>query len=165
MVQSLDEGGRILIVDEDKTFRDSTASLLGQEHYECVCAPDATTAAESLRAAAFDLLITDVKMPGNLNLELIQGIIDSIANIPLVLVTGHPSLHSAIESFQLPVVAYLVKPFERDDLLAAVDKAMAAARLSRVARTMSQRLQNWHQDLDNACRQQRGIRRTTQTLG
>jgi len=64
-------------------------------------------------------------------------------------VTGHPSLRSAVDALQLPVVAYLVKPFELDELLAAVRPALTRARLSKTVHSVSQRLQEWQGELEH----------------
>jgi DNA-binding NarL/FixJ family response regulator len=68
----------------------------------------------------YDLLIADIKMPGNSDLEFISALPKIAEGMPVILVTGYPSLNSAIESVQLPVVAYLVKPFELNELLVRV---------------------------------------------
>lgn len=147
MHQNGDKRGRILIADGDEIFRYSTAALLSREHYTCECAPDASSALVLLREAAYDLLIADIEMPGNLNLELIRDLAAQDAHIPVALVTENPSLPSALASFQLPVVAYLVKPFAHNELFALVDKVMAPARLMARIRILSERLQEWQQDL------------------
>jgi two-component system NtrC family sensor kinase len=116
--------GRILIADDEETFVNSMADLLRREGYECGCAPNAIVAAELLRSNDYDLLIADIKMEGNFELELIQDLPQIAAGMPVILVTGYPSLKSAIQSVQLPVVAYLVKPFEFKELLEQVEKSI-----------------------------------------
>ena len=116
--------GRILIADDEEIFLNSMADLLRREGYECGCAPDAIVAAELLRSNDYDLLIADIKMEGNFELEFIQDLPQIAAGMPVILVTGYPSMKSAIQSVQLPVVAYLVKPFEFKELLEQVEKSI-----------------------------------------
>ena len=96
-----------------KTRREHvTADLLRKEGYHCDCALDAATAAEMLRSDRYELLIADIKMPGNPQLELIKDLPNIAQDVPVILVTGYPSLNSAIQSVQMPVAAYLVKPVD-----------------------------------------------------
>ncbi len=114
------ESKRILIADDEESFLYSTADILRREGYECGCATDARTATDMLGRENYDLLIADIKMPGNSDLEFISALPKIAEGMPVILVTGYPSLNSAIESVQLPVVAYLVKPFELNELLVRV---------------------------------------------
>lgn len=118
------ELGRILLADDEELFLHSTADLLRRQGYECDCAVDARTAVEMLGKKSYDLLIADIKMPGNPDLEFIKELPRIAEGMPAILVTGYPSLNSAIQSIQLPVVSYLIKPFEFSDLLAQVMSAI-----------------------------------------
>jgi len=116
----MDHPGRILIADDEETFLHSTADLLRREGYECDCARDAATAADMLKQTKYDLLIADIKMPGNWELELIREIRSITKDMPVILVTGSPSLDTTKQAVQLRVVAYLVKPVDFDQMLALV---------------------------------------------
>ena len=87
---------RISVADDDEAFLHSTADLLRREGYECSCASDAETAAEMLRADEYALLISDIKMSGNSQLEFIQELPRIAKNMQIILMTGYPSLDSAI---------------------------------------------------------------------
>jgi ActR/RegA family two-component response regulator len=140
--------GRILIADDEETFLNSTADLLRREGYQCDCAPDAIVAAEILRSADYDLLIADIKMKGNSELELIRNIPQLAEGMPVILVTGYPSVKSAVQSIHLPVAAYLVKPLEFDKLLAQVQDAIKNFRLFKAVESTQRRLQQWGKDLN-----------------
>ena len=109
--------GRILIADDEKTFLAAMAQLLCNEGFECDCAEDATEVLEKLSKKTYDLLIADIKMPGNSNLELIRQLSQTAPAVSIILVTGYPSQQTAIEAVQLPVAAYLVKPVDFPQLL------------------------------------------------
>jgi DNA-binding NarL/FixJ family response regulator len=142
------ELGRILIADDEELFTHSTAALLRREGYECACAPDAATVAAMLREDTYDLLIADIKMPGNRDLELIRELPRLAEELSVILVTGYPSLQSAIQAIQLPVVAYLVKPLAFDALQAEVQSGIERSRTYRAVRSLQQRVQGWYQDLE-----------------
>jgi len=139
------ELGRILIADDEEVFLQSTADLLRREGYECDCVQNAAESTEKLSNNDYDLLIADIKMPGNAELELINNISNSAECIPVILVTGYPRLHSAIQSIEFRVEAYLVKPFDFEDLLAHVHVAVDRSCIYRSVRSMKQRLQYWYE--------------------
>ncbi len=117
--------GRILIADDEESVLLSTADLLRIEGYECACASDAKTAFDMLRRKKYDLLIADIKMQGNSDLQLIKKLPEFAPRMPVILVTGYPSLSSAVQSMKLPVVGYLIKPFEFTELLTVAQGSIA----------------------------------------
>ena len=120
--------GLILIADDDAAFRMATRAYLRQHGYQCEVAPDGTVAADLLRSLPVDLLISDIKMPGNRGLAFIESLPQVAAGLPVILLTGYPSAQSVAHSERLQVVAYLVKPPEPEQLLALVDKGVASFR-------------------------------------
>jgi DNA-binding NtrC family response regulator len=116
--------GHILIADDDETFLQSTADLLRREEYVCDCASDAGAVIEILRLARYDLLITDINMPGNTGLELIKNLPENAEGMPVILVTGNHLINTEIQSLQPPVVACMRKPLDFDKLLAQVRISM-----------------------------------------
>jgi len=138
---------RILIADDEESFLYSTADILRREGYDCSCASDAIAATEMLRKESYDLLIADIKMQGNSDLEFIKALPQIAGEMPVILVTGYPSLNSAIESIQLPVVAYLVKPFELNELLVRV-KDVITGKGHFKTRRLEKALQKMANDLE-----------------
>jgi DNA-binding NarL/FixJ family response regulator len=141
------EPRRILIADDEESFLYSTADLLRREGYECDCSTDARAATEMLGKENYDLLIADIKMQGNSDLEFIKALPQIAEGMPVILVTGYPSLNSAIESIQLPVVAYLVKPFELNELLVRVKDVITGKGLFKTRR-LEKTLQKIANDLE-----------------
>ena len=139
--------GRILIADDDEAFRLATRLFLKQQNFHCEVAPDAAVAMEMLKRSDFDLLISDINMPGNVGLELVEKLPNVAAALPVVLLTGHPSIQSAARSVRLQVVAYLVKPCEADELLSIAEHAIANYRAYRAVSANRQRLETWARDL------------------
>lgn len=115
---------RLLLADDEETFLKATAELLRDEGFECDCAMDGFQALEILAVQRHDLLIADLQMPGNTQFELVEQAAQIAPMLPMILVTGYPSLGSAIRAVELPLVAYLVKPFDFDDLLKHIRKAI-----------------------------------------
>ncbi len=141
--------GRILIADDEKSFLNSTADMLRREGYECNCTTDAETAVRMLKTSSYDLLIADINMPGNPELELIKELPKISEGMPVILVTGFPSLDSAIKSIKLTVAAYMVKPVEFEELLAQIKISIEHSRAYRAVHSSRQRLKDWSKDLEN----------------
>lgn len=139
---------KILLVDDEEAFRLSTTLLLKDKGYYCECACDSSTVSEKLRKHKFDLLIADINMPGNSQLELVRKLNKSARDIPIILVTGDPSVKTATESLHLSVLAYLVKPFEIDELVKWVELGLKKRKTNLGISELRDRLMNWDIDLE-----------------
>ena len=138
---------RILFVDDEETFLCSTVALLCREDFDCDGAPDVATALEMLAIRPYDLVIADIKMPGNADLGFIRQLSQLSDTLSVILVTGHPSIASAIQSVELPVVAYLVKPFDFQELLAKVRSVEQRSNVQRLVRDELKRLHQYREGL------------------
>ena len=141
--------GQILIADDNETFLRSTAELFSREGYECDISPDAETAIGMLKTSRYDILIADIHMPGNSELELVKELTKIAEGMPVILVTGNPSLETATQSIQLPVAAYMDKPVEFETLLMQVKNSINKYRTYCSFQSTSHRLQEWQKDLES----------------
>jgi len=124
---------RILIADDEPLYLRTTGELLRNRGYDCVCVEDAGSALARLNEEKFDLVLSDLNMPGNLKLELLKEHNRHREHIPLIVITGVPSLPSAIESVRLGIADYLLKPVKFETLLESVERALDNAANTRVA--------------------------------
>jgi DNA-binding NtrC family response regulator len=138
---------RILVVDDEETFLRSTSELLRRDGHECDLACNGSDALALLKQNLYDLIVADIKMPGNVDLEFVRQVAARSDPPPVILVTGYPSIGSAIESIELPVIAYLVKPFELSELLAKVRVAAGRSGALRAMRGELARLHDHRQSL------------------
>ncbi len=115
---------RVLVVDDEASIRDLLSKTLALAEYDVDLAPDGRTALERLRIIQYDLLITDLKMPGVDGLAVIREARRLKADIPVIIITGFSTEASAIEAVNLGVSGYLTKPFRVPRVLAAAAKAL-----------------------------------------
>lgn len=115
---------RILIADDEPLFLKTTGELLTKAGYECRCVADAPAALDVLARERVDLILSDLNMPGNLRLELIHEGRAKWPEVPLIVITGVPSLPTAIESLRLGIADYLLKPVSYRDLLSAIRRVL-----------------------------------------
>ena len=115
---------RVLVVDDEASIRDLLAKTLALAEYDVDLAPDGRAALERLRIIPYDLLITDLKMPGVDGLTVIKEARRLKTDIPVIIITGFSTEASAIEAVNLGVSGYLTKPFRVPRVLAAAAKAL-----------------------------------------
>jgi DNA-binding NtrC family response regulator len=119
--------GRILIAEDDADLRDLLQDELEDAGYETVAAIDGRAALAHIEREreVFDLLITDVKMPGMTGDLLLGAMREKRPEAPAVVITAFGSVEQAVEMVKAGAFQYLTKPFDTDDLLATVKKALA----------------------------------------
>jgi DNA-binding NtrC family response regulator len=134
---------KILIADDEDVFLQPTSLYLQKHGFACDCVRSAEEAAGALDNAAYDLLIIDINMPGNTNLEFLRSRPPYTNFLPVIVVTGYPTFHTAVESLRLAVVDYKVKPLDLPDFLGTVNSAIEKAKVVRVMREARQGFGNW----------------------
>ncbi len=131
-----ERSARVLIADDDIGVARSLNRLLTAAGYEVTLAPDGAKAADALMQGHFDVILSDIRMPNMTGVELLSLVRAYDLDVPVILMTGDPSLQTAVEALRLGAMEYITKPWENDALLAAVrraDKLHALARLKREA--------------------------------
>ena len=115
---------RVLVADDEPSVRDLLAKTLALAEYDVDLVIDGRAAVERLRVLSYDLLITDLKMPGADGLTVIREARRLKADLPVIIITGFSNEASAIEAVNLGVSGYLTKPFRVPRVLAAASKAL-----------------------------------------
>src|SRR5580658_5830412 len=115
---------RILIVDDDPGQRSLLNSFLRSQDFETVTADSGERALELLRTAKFDLMISDVRMPGLSGLETLRLARKEHSTLPVLLVTAYTDVRDAVAAMRDGAVNYLAKPIDLDELLATVRQAI-----------------------------------------
>jgi DNA-binding NtrC family response regulator len=114
----------ILVVDDEPDMRDALTAALRREGLCISTAANGIEALEKVQAQAFDLIITDVRMPRMGGLALLQELKRTVAAIPVVMMTGYGRIEDAVEAMKAGAFDYLLKPFSLEDLKAVVTKAL-----------------------------------------
>ncbi|HEY6290073.1 MAG TPA: sigma-54 dependent transcriptional regulator [Terriglobia bacterium] len=112
----------ILIVDDEQRQREIYRDILDGEGYGAETAPSGEAALRLLGQKRFDLVITDLNLTGMSGVELLGAIVQADPTVAVVLITGYPSIQSAIDATKKGVYAYLEKPVDRERLLGVVDE-------------------------------------------
>ena len=117
---------RVLVVDDEEAVRQIVAKTLAAD-YDVETATDGPTALNMLQSGDYDLLITDLKMPGMDGLTVIREARSQISDLPIVILTAFSTEASAIEAINLGVSGYLLKPFRVPRILAVTARALGTA--------------------------------------
>jgi DNA-binding NtrC family response regulator len=115
---------RLLIVDDDDGQRSLLATFLANQGYEVASESSGEAALAALAGRPFDMLISDVRMPGMSGLEALKRLRQSGVSIPVLLVTAYADIRDAVEAMRDGAVNYLEKPIDLDELLESVRRAL-----------------------------------------
>jgi len=115
---------RILIVEDETVIRSALKKLLQHSGYQVAEAGSIDEARQQFDLASFDLIVTDLRLPGEPGTELIRLVPD----VPVLIMTSYASLRSAVDSMKLGAVDYIAKPFDHDEMLAAVADILSRQR-------------------------------------
>lgn len=139
--------GRILLADDEPVFAEATADLLRREGYTVDTVGDAHQALEAVEANEYELVISDLEMPGNEELALLRKLAETRGGLPVIVITGYPSLRSALTCIDLPCAAYLTKPVELEQLIGKVNMAVRRYRSYVAMRRSEDRVREWQEEM------------------
>jgi signal transduction histidine kinase len=123
---------KILVVDDEHSVLVTVAAILQQEGYSVDAFSDGAEALQALRAHTYDLVLTDLKMPGVDGLQILAEVRNCSPSTVTIMMTGYASMDSAIEAVQLGAYEYLLKPTEVPQLKLAVKRSLERKQLSEI---------------------------------
>jgi EAL domain-containing protein (putative c-di-GMP-specific phosphodiesterase class I)/ActR/RegA family two-component response regulator len=124
----------VLLVDDDPDVARPIQRMLRSAAYEVCVVLDGPTAIEAVRRQSFDVVVSDIFMPGMTGLSLLRAIRSHDLDVPVILTTGNPTVETAIEAVALGAMQYLAKPVRDKELLGVVEKATKLHRLTKLKR-------------------------------
>ena len=130
----------LLLVDDDPNTLASLSRAFRLAGHEATVCDNAVRAIELLRSESFDLILSDVVMPGKTGLELLEEIKKAGVETPVVLISGQANIEMAVRATKLGALDFLEKPLSTDKLLVTVDNAVRLSRLEDENRQLKQRL-------------------------
>lgn len=123
--------GLVLVVDDKEMLRDSVSSTLTRAGMQVVTADGAEQALEAVAQRRPDCIVTDLKMPGMTGIELLEEVRKIDDDLPVILMTAFATVETAVKAMKLGAFDYVTKPFEGDQLIISVKRAIEHARLTR----------------------------------
>jgi DNA-binding NtrC family response regulator len=146
---------RVLLIDDDPGLPEVIELLLARAGYQALHAGTVGEGLARVAAAMPDVVLTDLKLPDGTGLDVVERLHRERPELPLILITSYSSLESAIGALRGGAIDYLVKPFENEDLLRAVQRALRIKRAPPLAveaymREVVQRFQDSHSEIELA---------------
>ncbi|MBR0122793.1 MAG: sigma-54-dependent Fis family transcriptional regulator [Bacteroidales bacterium] len=136
--------GKILVVDDERSIRDTLKEILEFEGYLVDVAEDGAAALKSLNANIYDLVLSDIKMPKVDGMEFLAEAL-KITDAPIVMISGHGTIETAVESLKLGAYDYLAKPLDLNRLLVTVRNAMDKGHLVKETKILRQKVSSKYQ--------------------
>jgi DNA-binding NtrC family response regulator len=112
--------GRLLVVDDDRAFRLSTAELLRQDGHDVIAVAGAGDAVAALDRDRFDLILVDLRMPGTDGMQMVEALRRRGEGVPILMITGFGTIDRAVEALHLGADDFLTKPIDPDVLSSRV---------------------------------------------
>lgn len=136
--------GKILVVDDERSIRDTLKEILEFEGYLVDVAEDGAAALKNLNANIYDLVLSDIKMPKVDGMEFLAEAL-KITDAPIVMISGHGTIETAVESLKLGAYDYLAKPLDLNRLLVTVRNAMDKGHLVKETKILRQKVSSKYQ--------------------
>ena len=116
--------GRILVIDDEEIIHVSLRRILRRLGHQVDAVLSAKDGLSRLYESSYDLVISDLMMPEMNGIQLLQRMKDDHIDVPVLMVTGYPTISTAVKALRLGAVDYLAKPFTRQELISPVNRAL-----------------------------------------
>src|SRR5882672_3741837 len=126
----LPERKQVLIVDDEPNLRKILSAQLSRDGYDVLTAEDGEEGLQLLREHHIDLVVTDLKMPKVDGMTLLREALREDPELPIVMITAHGTVDTAVEALKLGAFDYLTKPFDKDEVRQIVGKALRTRELA-----------------------------------
>jgi EAL domain-containing protein (putative c-di-GMP-specific phosphodiesterase class I) len=126
--------GRVLLVDDECSIARAYARTLGAAGFSVETANDGKAAAAAAQAGKFDVIVSDIAMPGMNGIDLLRSVREHDLDVPFVLMTGGPGLDSAVRAMEYGALRYLIKPVEPAELEKVVTRAVQLHQMAKIRR-------------------------------
>ena len=134
--------GRVLVVEDDPSVAASIQILLESRHYAVTVIDNVREGVAQASSAAYDLIVTDLRLQDGSGLDVITAVKEAHDSTPVIVMTGYSSVQGAVETLRLGAVDYIIKPYNNDELLYSVGRALSERQMQRENVVLRRNLQN-----------------------
>ena len=153
----------ILIVDDEKNYPLILSAVLEEEGFETLTATNGQNALKLLEQADVDLVLTDMKMPGMDGIALLEHIKTRDPELPVIMMTAHGTVDKAVEAMQKGAYSYILKPFDNNQLVIFVNKAVGMYRVVKDNRRLREDVTSRYR-FDNIIGKSKAMREVFRTI-
>jgi signal transduction histidine kinase len=140
--------GTILIVDDDTDVRNFISALLNTHGYKVISCGSAEDALKKLYNERIDVVLTDIVMPKVSGTALLEKVRDKTSEVPVILMTGYTDFDTAVEAIKKGVFDFVIKPFNPEQILHSLEKALNFKRLTEMEKNYKYLLEEFNQEIE-----------------
>jgi len=131
----------ILLIDDEAIALSNLSHVLEREGYQVTACQDGESGLAAMQSTRFDLVLTDLRMPGIDGMDVLHHIRETTPDVPVIMITGHATLDSAVEAMKAGAHHYIAKPFRLDEAREVVRSALNFGRLKRENTQLKERIE------------------------
>lgn len=136
---------KILVIDDERSIRNTLKDILEYEKYEVDLAEDGNKGIEKIRAAEYDVVLCDIKMPGLDGIEVLERLVVLAPDTPVVMISGHGNIDTAVDSIKKGAFDYIEKPLDLNRLLITIRNAMDKSSLVTETKILKKKVNKKYQ--------------------
>jgi len=136
---------RILVIDDERSIRNTLKDILEYEKYEVDLAEDGKQGIEMIRSAEYDVVLCDIKMPGLDGIEVLERAVVLAPDSPVVMISGHGNIDTAVDSIKKGAFDYIEKPLDLNRLLITIRNAMDKSNLVTETKILKKKVNKKYQ--------------------
>ena len=136
---------RILVIDDERSIRNTLKDILEYEKYEVDLAEDGNKGIELIRSAEYDIVLCDIKMPGMDGIEVLERLTVLAPDTPVVMISGHGNIDTAVESIKKGAFDYIEKPLDLNRLLITIRNALDKSNLVTETKILKKKVNKKYQ--------------------
>ena len=137
-----DDAPHILLIDDEAIALANLSHVFEKEGYRVTTCKDGESGLAEMQKHAFDLVLTDLRMPGIDGMDVLRHIRETTPEVPVIMITGHASLDSAVDAMKAGAYHYISKPFRLDEAREVVRGALDLGRIKRENQELKERIEH-----------------------
>jgi DNA-binding NtrC family response regulator len=136
---------KILIIDDEKSIRNTLQEVLEYEKYEVEQAENGPEGIEKFQAEKFDIVLCDIKMPRMDGIEVMESLLSLIPDVPVIMISGHANIDTAVEAIKKGAFDFIEKPLDLNRLLITIRNAMDKSHLITETKVLKRKVRKTHE--------------------
>ncbi len=141
---------KILIIDDEKSIRNTLKEILEYEKYEVELAENGLSGLEKLKKTKYDIILCDIKMPEMDGMDVLQKILEQETDTPVIMISGHGNIDTAVEAIKKGAFDFIEKPLDLNRLLVTIRNAMDKSQLITETKVLKKKISKKYQMIGNS---------------
>jgi DNA-binding NtrC family response regulator len=155
---AVDRADRILVIEDDPGVTATIRLLLETRHFQPTLAATANAGIRFALAGGFDLIVTDLRLPDSNGIEVIRSVKTADPDATIILMTAYSTVENAVQALREGAVDYIIKPFDNDEFLHTVERALNERRIRRENAALKRKLKKAY-SIDNIIGESEEVRK------